>query len=303
MLFSEVYGKYYRMVEEILRDSITGELNQQRILRIVQEKGFEESVLTVPQAFRDQKWPLVDRNYHTKITHYPTMPLTTIEKQWLKSLTIDPRIRLFNPDVHGLEDVEPLITPDMFIFYDRYSDGDPYDDPDYIGMFRAILRAIRNKKKLSIMFSTVKGNLTTWTGLPAALEYSSKDDKFRLRMLFMDMPERTIPLAQIKEYRIYEESSQVIKEVTYKKQELVLEITDERNAMERFLVQFSPYEKSAEKLDDHLYRVRLLYAEDDLKEIVIQLLSFGPMLRVMGPDRVIKSMKRRVEAQLSKQLI
>ena len=119
----------------------------------------------------------------------------------------------------------------------------------------------------------------------------------------MDMPERTIPLAQIKEYRIYEESSQVIKEVTYKKQELVLEITDERNAMERFLVQFSPYEKSAEKLDDHLYRVRLLYAEDDLKEIVIQLLSFGPMLRVMGPDRVIKSMKRRVEAQLSKQLI
>ena len=56
MLFSEVYGTYFRMVEEIIRDSITGELDQQRILRIVQEKGFEESVLTVPQAFKEQKW-------------------------------------------------------------------------------------------------------------------------------------------------------------------------------------------------------------------------------------------------------
>ena len=303
MLFSEVYGTYFRMVEEIVRDSITGELDQQRILRIVQEKGFEESVLTVPQAFKEQKWPLIDKNNHTKIKHYPTMPLTTIEKQWLKSLTMDPRIRLFNPDIHGLEEVEPLITPDMFVFYDRYNDGDPYEDPDYIGMFRAILRAIRNKKKLSIMFSTVKGKLTTWTGVPAALEYSSKDDKFRLRMLFADMPERTIPLAQIKEYRVYEESGQAIKEVTFKKQELIIVVTDERNAMERFLVQFSPYEKSAEKLDDHLYRVKLLYAEDDLKEIVIQLLSFGPMLRVIGPDRVIQSMKRRVNAQLRNQLI
>lgn len=153
------------------------------------------------------------------------------------------------------------------------------------------------------MFSTVKGKLTTWTGVPAALEYSSKDDKFRLRMLFADMPERTIPLAQIKEYRVYEESGQTIKEVTFRKQELIIVVTDERNAMERFLVQFSPYEKSAEKLDDHLYRVKLLYAEDDLKEIVIQLLSFGPMLRVIGPDRVIQSMKRRVDAQLRNQLI
>ena len=74
MLFSEVYGTYFRMVEEIVRDSITGELDQQRILKIVQEKGFEESVLTVPQAFKEQKWPLIDKNIHTKIKHYPTMP-------------------------------------------------------------------------------------------------------------------------------------------------------------------------------------------------------------------------------------
>ncbi len=303
MLFSEVFGTYFRIVEEILRDSITKELDQQRLLKIVLEKGFEESILTIPQALNNQKWPLLDKNYHTKISHYPVMPLSIIEKQWLKSLTIDPRIKLFNPDIHGLEDVEPLFTPDMFVLYDHFNDGDPYDDPDYIGMFRTILRAIRSKKKLSIIFFTAKGKLTTWTGVPIALEYSSKDDKFRLRMLFTDMPERTIPLAQIKEYRVYEDSNQVIQEIKAKKQELVLEITDERNAMERVLVQFSPYEKSAEKISDHLYRMKLLYVEDDLREIVIQLLSFGPMIKVVGPDRVIQSMKRRVDAQLHNHLM
>ena len=50
----------------------------------------------------------------------------------MKALLLDPRIQLFNPDMSGLEDIAPLFTPDMVVYYDRYSDGDDYQNPEYI---------------------------------------------------------------------------------------------------------------------------------------------------------------------------
>ena len=68
--------------------------------------------------------------------------LTALEKRWMKAVLADPRIQLFSPDETGLEDVEPLFTPDKIVYYDRYTDGDPYGDPSYIAHFRTILQAL-----------------------------------------------------------------------------------------------------------------------------------------------------------------
>ena len=72
----------------------------------------------------------------------------------MRSLLLDPRIRLFDVDMHGLENVKPLFTPDMFIFFDRYADGDDYHDPNNIARFRTILTALREKKDLCISFTS-----------------------------------------------------------------------------------------------------------------------------------------------------
>lgn len=129
MLFSEVYGTYYRVLSRILDGAVKEELTQPMLLQIVLEQGFGESILTIPEALETCAWPLITEDLTTPLQHSPTMPLTTLQKRWLKALLQDPRVKLFDPPVEGLEDVEPLYPADTFVYYDRYHDGDPFDDP------------------------------------------------------------------------------------------------------------------------------------------------------------------------------
>ena len=80
------------------------------------------------------------------------MPLTLLQKRWLKALLQDPRIALFNPDTNGLKDIEPLYQPGTFVLFDQYADGDPYEDENYIACFRTVLQSIREKRMLRIRF-------------------------------------------------------------------------------------------------------------------------------------------------------
>ncbi len=117
MLFSEVYGTYYQVVAQLLEKAVDGELTQETLLNTVREQGFEESVLTIPNALKSQAWPLITEDYHTPLSHKPTMPLTHLQKRWLKTLLNDPRIQLFNPPTEGLEDVEPLYPADAVVYH------------------------------------------------------------------------------------------------------------------------------------------------------------------------------------------
>ena len=92
-----------------------GDLTRETMFRIVRQEGFEESVLTIPEALESQTWPLITKDCTTPLEHKPTMPLTTLQKRWLKALLNDPRIRLFDPPMDGLEDVQPLYPPDTFV--------------------------------------------------------------------------------------------------------------------------------------------------------------------------------------------
>lgn len=131
MLFSEVYGTCYNVLAKLLTKAVEGSLTQETMLDIVREQGFEESVLTIPEALKRQTWPLITENYGTPLSHKPTMPLTTLQKRWLKALLSDPRVRLFAPPVDALEDVEPLYPADAFVYFDRFQDGDPFDNPGF----------------------------------------------------------------------------------------------------------------------------------------------------------------------------
>ena len=132
MLFHEVYGTYFEVLSEILAKAVDGELTEDNMYRIIREKGFEESVLTIPQNLQEQVWPLLKSDLTTPLAHEPTQPITTLQKRWMKALLNDPRIRLFAPPVDGLEDVEPLYPADAIVYFDQYGDGDPYDDPRYL---------------------------------------------------------------------------------------------------------------------------------------------------------------------------
>ena len=108
MLFSEIYGSYFNTVAAALRQAVKGRLTKKELTEIVRKTAFGESSLTIPSALADQSWPLLSADMSTPLRHEPTMPLSLMQKQWLKALLQDPRIRLFSPPEEGLVNTEPL---------------------------------------------------------------------------------------------------------------------------------------------------------------------------------------------------
>ena len=295
MLFHEIYGGYYDAVAAVLREAVKGELTQKRLTELVRKQAFSESLMTIPDGLRGGKWRLMRRDLTTPIQVPPTMPLTTLQKRWLKALLLDPRIRLFEPDASGLEDVEPLFTPDMFVFYDRYSDGDDYTDPAYVERFHTILRALRMQKDLFVRYETGHSQPLEIVVTPRYLEYSEKDDRFRL-MADGLRRDWIINLSRLAACSLTDRQTPV-RPRPEPTDSLTFELTDRRNALERVLLHFSHLKKETEKLGEDLYRVTLHYDSRDETELVIRVLSFGPMIRVTKPQRFIDLLRNRIQKQ------
>ena len=298
MLFSEVYGSYYKAVASVLECAVEGKLTGRKLTQIVQQKAFGESTLTIPEAMKDGNWALLDRDYSTPIRNKPTKPMTLLQKQWLKALLSDPRIKLFNPDTTGLEDVEPLYDQGAFVYFDRYEDGDPFNDEKYIEHFRTILSAMKQKRKIRVSFLGHRENRHVWICIPYHLEYSSKDDKFRLITSY-DGNLLTINIGRIQSVKMMEEySEEEFQPAALREKSLVLELTDDRNALERAMLHFSDLEKETVKIDRKHYRITIWYKKDDETEILIRILSFGPVLKVVEPASLVNQIVQRLDRQL-----
>ena len=302
MIFNEIYSAYYNTVAKIIAAVIAGNTDDKSINRIVAENAFGESVLTVMPSLKSEKWQLVHSDMTTPLLHKPTMPLTLTQKQWLKAISLDPRIKLFGIEFEGLDDVEPLFTSEDYYIYDKYSDGDPFEDEKYIEHFRTILSAMKNKQNIKIEMLNRKGNIVYSRCIPEGLEYSEKDDKFRLvtsgcRFI------KTININRITKCKIYTGET-ILKsthpEPTY--EEITLKVKDERNALERCLLHFAHFEKRAERVDDH-YVLHIKFNQDDESEMVIRVLSFGPMVEVLGSESFKKLIIAKLKSQKSCELV
>ena len=134
---------------------------------------------------------------------------------------------------------------------------------------------------------------------PLRLEYSEKDDKFRVVTAGWRAVS-TVNLAKIRACAHdigYRRVSGRENPVVY--DTITVKIRDERNAMERFMLHFAHFEKQAEKLDKKHYLVKIKYAHDDESEMVIRILSFGPMTQVLEPEPFRKLVIEKLEKQLS----
>ena len=78
-----------------------------------------------------------------------------------------------------------------------------------------------------------------------------------------------------------------------------MELVDERKALERVLLHFAHFKKQAEKIDEKHYRITVYYDKDDETEMVIRVLSFGPMIKVTAPVHFIELIKKRLMEQKS----
>ena len=316
-LFSEVYSCYYNVVNKILNESINKPLSKRDINEIIGENAFQESALHILPKLISGEWKLLNENkdsYTSSLTSNVKLPVTALEKAWLKSLLEDKRIALFlsedqiSPLREYLKDVAPIFSQEDFYYYDTFLDGDDYKSEDYVNNFRMIVESLKKKKLVTISMESGKGNRVTGNYLPCKLEYSSKDDKFRVyaaRVRYNKIVTYAIiNLGRISKIELSEEV--FLGEVNLDgymannkcKEPVVIEISKERNAVERCMLHFASYEKRTE-YDEAAdkYVCYIYYDKKDETELLIRILSFGPVIRVLGPEEFLGLVKERVKRQ------
>lgn len=302
MIFNEIYSAYYNSVAKIINAVLDGSNDLQSMCKIVCENAFGESMLTVLPSLQNEKWQLIRQDMTTPIVRKPTMPITLVQKQWLKAISLDPRFKLFGTEIKGLEDVEPLFISEDYFVYDRYSDGDPYSDEGYVERFRTILSAVNEKSPLKLQMLYRRGQTVSTYLMPQRLEYSEKDDKFRLISTGCRYA-GTVNLARIITCeKCPSENFKPHRCVQPAKETVTLRITDERNTLERVMLHFAHFEKQAERIDEKQYTVKIRYNKTDETEMVIRILGFGPTVEVTEPQKfrnlIIDRLKRQKSCEL-----
>jgi len=297
MIFHEIYGCYYRTVANILAAAQKNLLTRENMVRFVREGAFSESALTILPALKGHKWPLLDENLRTPLQSPPATPLTMLEKRWLKAISMDPRIKLFRVEFPDLEGITPLFTPEDYVVFDRYNDGDPFEDNGYIQRFHMILDAMERNMCLRISYLSGKGGFRTMVRKPIRLEYSEKDDKFRLLTAGRPFSEilnvaRITGLEMVKSWKNQGEWINPRGKASF-----TMELIDERNALERAMLHFAHFEKQTERLEGNRYRTTVWYDPNDEGELVIRVLSFGPLVKVTEPAAFVNLIREKLLAQ------
>ncbi|MBR3439363.1 MAG: WYL domain-containing protein, partial [Clostridia bacterium] len=142
------------------------------------------------------------------------------------------------------------------------------------------------------------GRRLTKNIIAGSLEYSEKDDKFRV--ITRDTGRMTLNMGRITSCEKYTGSRvRVDKSRKSNKKCLVFDVTNERNALERAMLHFAHFEKETQRTGDNTYRVTLYYDWDDETELVIRILSFGPKIKVIEPENFINLIKDRLKRQKS----
>lgn len=300
MIFSELYSTYYNTVARILKAAIEHPLSKEELRSIIEKNAFGESILNIEPAIMEERWQVLAQDGSTALKHTPTMPLTLLEKRWLKAIFQDPRIKLFTDEADNFPEVEPLFHPDDVLVFDKYSDGDPYTAESYIHNFRRVMDAIHKRYPLSIDTTNRRGSIIHRVLMPEYMEYSEKDDKFRLIGSGRRYAE-TVNLGRIVRVKPYNKPFEThpVKGLSPKNRTVQFELVDSRSALERVLMHFAHFQKQAEKLDENRYKVTITYDKDDEMEIVIRILSFGPMVKVTAPQSFVDLLKQRLISQKS----
>lgn len=316
-LFSEVYGCYYSVVAKILNQAQNDGILSNEMEQIVQENAFYDSTFYLLPHLISGEWDFLeerDRKFFSKINSPVERPMTALEKSWIVALLNDKRIRLFIDEKELTElkemlpDVLPLFIESHFHIFDAALDGDDFEDERYIQHFRMILSACKKKQPLQIVYKTSKGKRVVYRIIPWKLSYSERDDKFRLLGCIQQKHNRvknmTLNLSRIISIEIFENSelSKVCFDEKYLQkvyeEPILLKISKERNALERCMLQFASWEKQTEyREEEDCYYCKVFFDPSEESELLIRILSFGPVIQVLGPENFLSQVRERVRCQ------
>ena len=173
--------------------------------------------------------------------------------------------------------------------------------------FRTLLKAQKQRQYVDLDYTSPAGTRVHHHYVPARLEYSVKNDKFRLLALKNTGNGRMrldiLNIARIQSVQLTDKTlssnidlNSLIRN-SYYKEPLILHIVNKRNALERAMLHFANYEKNTTKIDENTYECLIYYNQSMETELLIEVISFGPMLTVIGSEKFLESLRSRLKKQ------
>lgn len=264
---------------------------------------------------------------------YDLLPITKIEVRWLLSVLDDPLARVFlSPEQINAARERLACAPfkveklqiDTINYFDRYNvEGRISKGKKHIAQkgrvnekdlfhIRALYRAIVNEQKVHIVYRNWEGKKRHAICGPVRIEYSRRDDIFRVWYVHEQNAELKIGIINIP--RIVRVEELVDERFDLKEQRKILDkLYDEtmtsiqiefyqgiKNLPDRILTEFSLWKKKC-VYDPLSYKftMTLYYSAVDEKEILIRLLSYGPYIRVIASEDnyILSEIQDRIKKQ------
>ncbi len=330
-LFDKIYGVYYQAVRRILAEAFKAPIDRNRIDELSVKYGYSESGLVIVQKLTSGEWPLLtDKAPRSLPPNTPghfrpnlisqealmpgSLPLTKLQKSWLKALLADERIALFLTDGQidaiksWLSPAKPLYRQEDFHYFDQYLDGDDFSSPAYRENFHTILKALETKKALILAYENRFGETAVLEAAPYQLQYSAKDNKFRLCCLKYSghtfRHNTILNVGRIHGCHLSRKDAPInlhtyaFRPICRCESPVVMEISGERNSLERCMLHFANYEKHTSFQEEtNTWICSIYYDLADEPELLIGILSFGPVIRILGPESFLRQIRERVGRQ------
>lgn len=265
---------------------------------------------TYQQDFRNAIKGLIEienRKVDNKFKNIPDdfmFPLTTIEISFLKTMINNDKCKLIMGESYNLlkseldkneySEVYPYFNKENYIIFDQYINGDDFTNQNYKKIFELIIHAIKEKDPL--YFEYIEDDvLKTKTSIPEKIEYSQKEDRFKV---VINSKNRPLDIQNIKSCEYSNKQLSPAK----KKEKLTCKIAidvpeDKKYTLNRLFREFSSFERDCGQIDDTGHILSFKFEEGDYKEIVYRLLQFGPYVYCSEPECVRERIKEKVDMQ------
>lgn len=314
--FSDIYNCYYQVMKKILTEKAP--LFEKDIRAIIEKEGFKESPFFIMPKIISGEWDFFTHKgniFISKLKSSFAQPLSHLQKCYISALLLDEKIQLFfsKEELIKLKNMfaeyKPLWKPEDFYYYDRFTDKDDFTNTYYISIFQTILSAIKNRQCIKINYKG-KNSTGLHTLFPCRLEYSLKNDRIRMVAvpvscfnLLLNTRIETYNLCNIYNITLLGRYTGEMPDInkiiikSYYKEPVHLLIKDRRNALERTMLQFANYEKNTIQIDEETYECFIYYNKNVETELLIEVLSFGPLIKVLGNQEFLGQLKKRLKKQ------
>lgn len=242
---------------------------------------------------------------------FDVIPLTAWELRWVCTILHDEKMKLFlSPNtINKLlalmpDNIKPINVSNIIVF-DRYHSIGHKPNAE---VFRVIVSALHKCVSLQIKYTDGKGRKYEGTYFPLHIEYSKRDDRFRLYVV--DDTSKHVHIMNIDGITSISNRDRAFSLEDYQKilsdflkntsKQITLEFIDTKNIPDRLLNEFAPWRKRCELINPKtkLYGFTLYYHKYDEIDVLIRLMSYGPYIRIVDKNHFIyKELMERIEKQ------